>query len=210
MNIISVAIIEDQEEIAEGLEYLIGDSGEFECSTYSTAELALHAFEKKIPDVVLMDIGLPGMSGIECTKILKSKYPELPIMICTVYENDEKIFNALASGASGYILKRTTSASLAEAIRDLRNGGSPISAPIARKVISYLQPRINVSNNDKSELSSREKEILQLLSEGYRNKEVADALHISISTVKTHIYNIYQKLHVTSRVEAINKAGKLR
>ncbi|MCC7232318.1 MAG: response regulator transcription factor [Bacteroidia bacterium] len=212
MKPIHVAIIEDQPEIAEGLEFLIGNSGEFACTTYPTAEAALAGIDRKRPDVVLMDIGLPGMSGIECTKLLKEKYPDILIMMCTVYEDDEKIFNALAAGASGYLLKRTSSAVMVESIKDLIAGGSPISAPIARKVINILQPKFGTMQDETGgeSLSVREKEILQLISEGYRNKEVADRLNISTSTVKTHIYNIYQKLHVSSRVEAINKMGRLR
>lgn len=210
MKTIQVAIIEDQDEIADGLELLIGDSGEFSCRSFESAESALDAFTEYVPDVLLMDIGLPGMSGIDLTKILKEKSPSLPIMMCTVYENDEKIFQALRAGASGYILKRTTGNNLAEAIRDLYQGGSPISAPIARKVISFLQNNMQHPESQDYELSEREKEILHLLAEGFRNKEVADKLFISLSTVKTHIYNIYQKLHVSSRIEAINKVGKMR
>ena len=137
-------------------------------------------------------------------------YPNLPIMICTVYEDDEKIFNALSAGASGYVLKRSSTNSLKESLNDLLNGGSPISAPIARKVINFLQSHIDASTGSLSQLSDRENEILNLMAEGYRNKEVADRLFISISTVKTHIYKIYQKLHVTSRVEAVRKMHESR
>ena len=127
-------------------------------------------------------------------------------MMCTVYEDDEKIFKAIAAGASGYILKRTEPLKLIEAIRDLYNGGAPMSSQIARKVISSMQ-KIEVNKMDENVLSDREKEVLELIAKGFRNKEVADKLFITVSTVKSHVHNIYDKLHVTSRIEAINKVN---
>ena len=208
---IKVAIIEDQLEIGQGLLYLINASDEFSCTHYLSAEEAIASFTTDTPNIVLMDIVLGGMSGIECTRYLKEHYPDMLIMMCTVYEDEEKIFNALSAGASGYILKRTKPGSFLEAIRDLYNGGAPISAPIAKKVVTFLQPRLPASRADEEpvSLSERELEVLDLLAGGYRNKEVADKLNISMSTVKSHIYNIYQKLHVTSKIEAFNKLGRL-
>lgn len=208
MNI-NVVIVEDNNELKWGLKYLIGNSNGFTCNAYDNCENAIEHIKEPLPDVVLMDIGMPGMNGIECTKRLKDQYPELPVMMCTVYEDDEKIFEALKAGASGYIVKRTPPIQLLDAIRDLYNGGSPMSAPIARKVLNHLKGTTKAKQNA-FELSTREQEVLNLLSEGFRNKEVADKLCISISTVKTHINNIYEKLHVTSRVEAMNKINSLK
>src|SRR5688572_622114 len=151
-----------------------------------------------------MDIKLPGMSGIECTGLLKQKYPDIKIMMCTIFEDDEKIFRAIAAGASGYLLKRTEPAILIQSIKELMEGGAPISGRIAQKVLMAFRqtmPKLTVENP----LSEREQEVLALLAAGLRNKEVADKLSVSNATVKSHIYNIYQKLHVNSRVEAINK-----
>lgn len=202
---IRVAVIEDEEDISQGLNYLIRSSEGFVCSNFPNAEEALKRIDGTSFDIVLMDINLPGMNGIECTQKLKQKYPALQIMMCTVYEDDEKIFRAIASGASGYILKRTEPARLIDALRDLYAGGSPISSQIARKVISSLQ--LNSKYDDAEVLSEREQEVLALIAKGFRNKEVADKLFISISTVKSHIHNIYEKLHVTSRIEAVNRVN---
>jgi len=208
---IKVSIIEDLDEIRQGFAFLINSSDEFTCiASYSDAETALAELDDHVPDIIIMDIGLPGMSGIECTRIVKARYPAVQIMICTVYEDDERLFRVLSAGASGYILKRTSPALLLDALRDLQNGGSPMSGLIARKVVSFLNdslPNETLEPEDpnKYNLSKREKELLTLLSAGYRNKEIADKLCISTHTVRTHIYNIYEKLHVQSRVEAINK-----
>ena len=204
MNDIKVAIIEDQEDINLGIKYMINNTSGFQCISFANAEAALEGIHKGLVDVVLMDINLPGMDGIECTRILKQKFPELQVMMCTVYEDDEKIFNAIAAGASGYILKRSDSSKITAAISELYNGGSPMSSQIARKVISFLQNQKKPAA-DQSGLSAREKEILDLIALGYRNKEVAAKLFISVSTVKSHVHNIYEKLHVTSRIEAIKK-----
>jgi DNA-binding NarL/FixJ family response regulator len=157
-----------------------------------------------------MDIGLPGMSGIECTRIIKSAFPKILIMICTIFEDDERLFQVLSAGANGFILKRSSPAVLLDSLRDLYNGGSPMSSLIARKVVSFMNTHSPVeqivkNNLEEFNLSKREKELLNLLSAGYRNKEIADKLCISTHTVRTHIYHIYEKLHVQSRVEALNK-----
>jgi DNA-binding NarL/FixJ family response regulator len=152
-----------------------------------------------------MDINLPGMSGIECTRALKAANPAMPIMMLTVYENDEQIFESLKAGATGYILKKTPPAKLLESLEDLHRGGAPMSGLIARKVVTAFQ-RVIPSAKETENLSKREQEILSHLAKGYRYKEIADALFISVETVRTHLRNIYDKLHVRSRAEAVLKA----
>jgi DNA-binding NarL/FixJ family response regulator len=210
MNPIKVSIIEDVDDIRNGFNFLVNTSDEFKCiGVYSTAEEALNNLESNIPDVIIMDIGLPGMSGIECTKYIKDRFPSVQIMICTVFEDDDRLFSALSAGASGYVLKRTTPNILLESIKDIHYGGSPMTSQIARKVVSFLQsPQKKNNQSVDFNLSTRETEILNLLTDGYRNKEIAEKLFISLHTVKSHIYHIYEKLHVKSRVEAINKVSK--
>jgi DNA-binding NarL/FixJ family response regulator len=203
---INVAIVEDEDNVRKGLAALINGSEGFRCVlTYSSAEKALPELLKNSPNVVLMDLNLPGMSGIECIRRLKARQPALPIMVLTVYEDDDKIFESLRAGASGYLLKKTPPARLLEAILDLQNGGSPMSSSIARKVVQTLQA-MGPSSKEAENLSKREHEILAYLAKGYRYKEIADALFISIETVRTHLHNIYEKLHVRSRSEAVLKA----
>ena len=202
---INISIVEDIKDIREGLCALINGSEGFSCiSSFSNAESALRSIVDDKPDVVLMDIGLPGMSGVDCIRKLKAKKPELQIIMLTVYEDDDHIFKALVAGASGYLIKKTPPAKLLEAIQDVYNGGSPMSSQIARKVISAFQT-INKSSDETEVLSSREKEILSYLAKGFRYKEIAEKLFISIETVRTHLRNIYEKLHVHSRTEAVLK-----
>jgi DNA-binding NarL/FixJ family response regulator len=202
---IKVSIVEDIKEIREGLSALICGSEGYSCiSNYSNAENALNGIIEDRPDVVLMDIGLPGMSGIDCIRKLKSKTTGLQIIMLTVYEDDDHIFNALVAGASGYLIKKTPPAKILEAIQDVYNGGSPMSSQIARKVINAFQS-MNKSSNETENLSPREQEILSFLAKGYRYKEIAEKLFISIETVRTHLRNIYEKLHVRSRTEAVLK-----
>lgn len=202
---INVAIVEDEDEVREGLAMLINGSEGFRCvQRYSSAEKALPDTLKNKPDVVLMDINLPGMSGIECTRQLKARQRDLPIMVLTVYDDDEKIFESLKAGASGYLLKKTPPAKILEAIVELYNGGSPMSSRIARKVVQTFQA-MGPSSEETENLSKREHEILFYLAKGYRYKEIAKALFISIETVRTHLRNIYEKLHVRSRSEAVLK-----
>ncbi len=211
MTQIKVTIIEDIEDIRQGFYFLINTHNEYNCiASYSDAEKALEDMKNNIPDVVIMDIGLPGISGIECTRIIKNRFPSVQIMICTVFEDDERLFGALSAGASGYILKSTSPNKLLESIKEIFNGGSPMTSQIARKVVETLQIPVKANNiaSEEYNLSSREKEILKLLAEGYRNKEIAEKLFITHYTVKSHIYNIYEKLHVKSRIEAINKISK--
>jgi DNA-binding NarL/FixJ family response regulator len=202
---INVAIVEDHDDIREGLTVLINSSDGFRCvATYSSAEAALEDLPEQEPDVVLMDIGLPGMSGIECIQVLKARHPELQIIMLTVYEDDDKIFNSLVAGASGYILKKTPPNKLLEAIRELHNGGSPMSPQIARKVVQTFQS-MRAPSHATEPLSKREQEILSYLAKGHLYKEIAATLHISVETVRTHLRNIYDKLHVRTRTEAVLK-----
>ena len=204
-NII-VSIVEDTEDIREALRVLINGSDGFECiHVYADAEEAMEKMPKNNIDVVLMDINLPGMDGIGCMKTLMPVMPDAQFMMCTVYDDDDHVFNALQSGASGYILKRTSPAQILEAIRDLHAGGSPMSSEIARRVVDSMQRKGKPSEAVES-LTDRELEILDFLAKGYLYKEIANELIISKETVKKHIHNIYNKLHVQTRTEALNKA----
>ena len=199
-----IAIVEDRPDISSGLDYIISQQEGFSCKIFFSAEAALNSITHTEFDVVLMDIQLPGMSGIECTHHLKQKYPDLKIMMCTVFEDDEKIYRAIAAGASGYILKRTEPQILIRSIVELTEGGAPISSSIAQKVLTAFRKLIP-NDMHSTQLTEREQDVLSLLAEGYRNKEVAAKLNVTTATVKSHVYNIYQKLHVTSKIEAINK-----
>ena len=202
---IKVAIVEDNERVREGAVVFLNGSPEFSCSgAYETAEEALRHIPLKIPDVVLMDISLPGMSGIECVQKLKETHPGIQVMMLTIYEDDERIFKSLAAGATGYILKNTPPAQMLEAIRDLHQGGSPMSSVIARRVVQSLRGAEGTPNNLEA-LSEREIDILAWVARGYRDKEVAEKLFISPETVRKHLRNIYQKLHVRTRTEATVK-----
>ncbi|MBL0270381.1 MAG: response regulator transcription factor [Chitinophagaceae bacterium] len=201
---IQVAIVEDIREIKEGLELLIDSSEGFRCiKTYSNAEEAMEDLPLINPDVVLMDINLPGINGIEAVRSLKPKIPATQFIMSTVYEDDENIFESLKAGASGYLLKKTAPSKILESITEVFNGGSPMSSQIARKVIGSFQQKNSIE--DSSLLTQREKEILKLLARGLRYKEIATELTISIDTVRTHTRHIYEKLQVQSRIEAINK-----
>lgn len=201
---IAVAIVEDIKEIREGLKILINLSDGFSCEdVYSTAEQALEQLPQHKPDVVLMDINLPGINGIECVKQLKLVCPDTQFIMSTVYEDDENIFESLKAGATGYLLKKTVPSRILEAITEVYQGGSPMSTQIARRVIASFQKEDDIEASEI--LTSREKEILKNLSEGLRYKEIADRLKISIETVRSHARRIYEKLHVQSRTEALNK-----
>lgn len=202
---IRIAVVEDDKTVREGLQMLLNGSHGYSCiAAFGSGEEALTGIPDMMPDVVLMDINLPGISGIEC--IVKLKEQELPAMyiMLTVFENTDAIFQSLAAGACGYLLKNTPPAKLLEAIRDVYNGGSPMSGEIARKVVqSFQQPAVKPGTS--SCLTKREEEILGFLSQGYFYKEIAGTLSISVETVRTHIRNIYEKLQVRTRTEAILK-----
>ena len=202
---IKVSIVEDNELIREGLFHLINGSEGFLClGSYSSAEKAISDIPYNLPNVVLMDLNLPGMSGVECIKKLKEKYEELLILVLTIFEDNDQIFNSLVAGASGYILKKTPPAELLKAIQDIFNGGAPMSDQVARKVVNTFH-NSSESAAEKTKLSKRESEILSLLAKGFHDKEIADTLYISFETVRTHLKNIYKKLHVRSRTEALLK-----
>ena len=203
---ITLAIVEDLDEVRDGLKNFLALSSEFRIlDTFKTAEEALYDIPRLKPDIVIMDINLPGMNGIECIRQLNEKNLPTQFMMFTVYENDEKVFEALKAGASGYLLKNTGLLHMAEALKELFNGGSPMSANIARKLVTIFREE-HADAEPTSELSKRENEILQWLSKGLLYKEIADQLGISTSTVRQHIHKIYEKLHVQNRTEAINKA----
>jgi DNA-binding NarL/FixJ family response regulator len=201
---IKVAIVEDVKDIREGLQLLINSNDSFSCSnTFSTAEEILAQLPKDLPDVVLMDIQLPGISGIEAVKKLKVKYPAVQFIMSTIYEDNESIFESLKAGATGYLLKKTIPSKILEAITEVYDGGSPMSAQIARKVIAAFQKKNPI--DESSELTPKEKEILKALSKGLRYKEIAFEMQISMDTVRTHVRHIYEKLQVQSRMDAVNK-----
>lgn len=202
---ISVSIVEDNDKLRGTLARVLNRGDGFHCaSQYANAEDALKDLPQVRPEVVLMDINLPGMNGVECVRQLKALLPDVQVMMLTVYEDTENIFNALAAGASGYLLKRTSSKELLEAIRDVRRGGSPMTMHIARKVVQSFQ-RSAASAQATEALSEREQQVLDLLSQGLIYKEIADKLGISYETVHTYIRRIYEKLQVRTRTEAVAK-----
>lgn len=202
---ITVAIVEDNDQLRGTLARVISRAPGFQSvSQYSNAEDALKGLPQERPNVVLMDINLPGMNGVECVRQLKPLLPETQIVMLTVYEDTDNIFNALAAGASGYLLKRTTSAELLAAIQDVQKGGSPMTTHIARKVVQSFQ-RPAAAAGPTEDLSPREREVLDCLAQGFLYKEIADKLGISYETVHTYIRRIYEKLQVRTRTEAVAK-----
>jgi DNA-binding NarL/FixJ family response regulator len=200
---IAVSIVEDIKDVRESLQRMIGSAPGFLClSAYSNAEDALNELSQINPDIVLMDINLPGMNGIECIKKMKAICPRMQFMMFTIYEDSEQVFNALAAGASGYLLKKTPREKILEALQELQQGGSPMSAHIARKVVNYFQKE---NSNTATQLSQREQEVLELLAKGFLYKEIGDRLNITAGTVGQHIHKIYEKLQVQNRTEAVNK-----
>ena len=203
---ISVCIVEDNTDILQALEQIIMMADGYELlGSYTSAEDALTGIPDQHPNVVLMDINLGKMNGIECVRRIKPEHPEILFMMCTVYEEDEKIFEALAAGANGYILKKTTPSKMLEAIKELNEGGAPMSSQIARKVVNAFQKIPDGSHTQIDTLSNREAEILELLAKGLLYKEIAAQLFIAQETVRKHVYHIYEKLHVNNRIEAVNK-----
>jgi len=204
-NPIRVSIVDDEADLRENIAAFVDAAPGFRCiSVYSSAEEALVRLPQEKPDVVLMDINLGGMSGIECVRLLKPLLPSAQVVMLTVFEDTAKIFSALAAGACGYLLKRLPPAKLIEAIQEVMEGGSPMSAPIARKVVQSLQAA-QPPKEERSDLSTREREVLDRLAEGRAYKQIAEAMGVSIHTVRSYIRRIYEKLHVQSRTEAVAK-----
>jgi DNA-binding NarL/FixJ family response regulator len=202
---ITVAIVEDNDQLRGTLARVLNRTDDFRCvSQYANAEDALKGLPKDKPQVVLMDINLPGMNGVECVRQLKQLATETQIVMLTVYEDTENIFNALAAGATGYMLKRTPRAELLNAIRSVLEGGSPMSAHIARKVVLSFA-RSTASQQATENLSEREQQVLDCLAQGFLYKEIAEKLGISYETVHTYIRRIYEKLQVRTRTEAVAK-----
>jgi DNA-binding NarL/FixJ family response regulator len=202
---IAVAIVEDDPRVRAELARLIERAAGFECrGLYPDGETALADIPHQKPDVVLMDINLPGMSGIECVRDLKAAFPSVQIIMLTVYDEVGQLFHSLMAGACGYLLKRTSPDKLLEAITEARLGGAPMTRKIARKVVQYFH-QLGAASVEANQLSKREQETLALLSEGFRYKEIADKMGISFNTVREYVHSIYQKLHVTSRTEAVMK-----
>lgn len=203
---INVAIVEDDVEIREVIRKYLDGLPEFRCKiALGSVEAFLELLEEQIaPDVTLMDIGLPGMSGIDGIRIVRDRYPEVDIVMLTVYHDSQKIFNSLCAGASGYLLKNTPLPEIKTGIETLRAGGAPMSPQIARKVINHFNPEKTIRR--KSPLTPKEKEIVVGLVDGLSYKMIAGRMNISVETVRFHIKNIYQKLHVHSKAEVITKS----
>lgn len=203
----NVCIVEDDPGLRESISTFINDSAGFACSgAFSSGEEAVAHVPRIKPDVVLMDIHLPGIDGIQCVRQLKELCPSLQIMMLTVYERSDQIFDALAAGACGYLLKSTAPDKLLEAIEDVRNGGSPMSSHIARKVVQAFQPvEAERARRPLEQLAPREQEVLALLSKGCAYKQIAAEMQLSMGTIRTYIRRIYEKLHVNCRTEAVVK-----
>jgi DNA-binding NarL/FixJ family response regulator len=202
---ITVSIVDDEKELCQSIATFVNGAPGFRClSMYHSGETALEHLPQDKPDVVLMDIHLTGMSGIECVERLKATAPQMQIMMLTVYEDTDQIFKALSAGANGYMLKRMTPSKLLEAICDVHGGGSPMSSSIARKVVTSFQKSMRV-NDEKTHFSSREQMVLDCFAKGLTYKQTADQLSISIDTIRTYVRRIYEKLHVQSATEAVAK-----
>ena len=202
---IKVVIIEDDREILQSLLHILeGDSDIVVTKSFTSAETFIHAFPDLFVDVVLMDIGLPNKNGIQAVAEMKPKKPGVQYIMCTIYDDEEKIFNALCVGATGYLLKNTSRSEITEAIKTVYNGGSMMSATIARKVVQSFQQR-NVQSKELEQLTPRQWEILNFLDQGYRYKEIADKMNLSFETIRTYCRNIYEVLQVHSRTDALNK-----
>lgn len=202
---IKVGIVEDSRTTREGLKTIIDLSDEYVCvAACETGEDALRVLPRHAPEVVLMDIQLPAMSGIECVERLKKVLPDVMVIMVTVYEDPERIFSALRAGASGYLLKRSAPEEVIGAMREVGKGGAPMSGEIARKVIQYFRNQSTVSEEVEN-LTSREKDVLELVAFGLSNKEIAERMHVSVDAIRWHLKHIYAKLHVHSRTEAALK-----
>jgi len=205
MSSIKIGIVEDHASVRDGLAALIKMTPNLSLvGNWPDAESAIREAPERAPDVVLMDINLPGQSGIECVSVLKQKMPQCQVLMLTIEENSNRVFDSLAAGASGYLVKNVAPARILESIEEVHRGGSPMSSHIARMVVQRFQAQ-GPSRHSEENLTAREEEILRLISKGFRAKEIADQLGISVYTVQTHVRNIYEKLHVRSRAEAVAK-----
>ena len=207
MKVIKVVIVEDISEVRNGLKYLLNIDQQIDVSkTYKCAEDLLNELNSiALPDVILMDIKLPGINGIEATKVIKKMFPKITILILTIFEDEERILDSIRAGADGYILKNTKPGQLAEQIKSAYNGGSPISPFVARRILSEIQKERKVIIKKEYNLTRREKEILKDIVDGYTYRQIAEKHFIAGSTAKKHILHIYQKLNVTSKAEFVKK-----
>ncbi|MEP7232067.1 MAG: response regulator transcription factor [Ginsengibacter sp.] len=204
---IKVAIFEDSKPLRESLEQLVNSREDMICTgAFADANKIMRNMQSANPDVVLMDINMPGISGIEAVQIIKEKFPTVQILMQTVFEENDKIFAALCAGASGYMLKKTTPQKMIEAIHETYNGGAPMTASVATKVLQMFRHQSTATKNEFIDLSEREKEILGWLVKGKSYNVIAETCFVSIDTVKTHVRHIYEKLHVHSKSEAVAKA----
>ncbi len=205
-NKISAVLVEDDSDIRQSIVELLSKSEKIILlKSFSSGEELLNHISGLNPDLILMDIHLPGISGIDCTSELKKLFPEILILMLTVYEDDDSVFNSLEAGASGYLIKKNLDESLFDSIDELVSGGSPMSPQIARKVVQSFQKKSKKSSEELETLTNQEENILQFLAKGYQYKEIAEKIFVSSFTVKTHLRNIYRKLHVRSRTEAVVK-----
>lgn len=205
MTEVNILLVEDHAEYREGLRSVLNMTPGFRCVAVADAPAAMEALSAAPCDVVVMDLNLPGMDGSACTRLIKQQWPRCHVMVCTVFDDAEKIFEALKAGATGYVLKRAPVQEIIEGVHVLLQGGSPISNAIARKVVDSFQQR---SPAEQAGLSERENEVLELLARGLTLKEIAARLFISIATVKTHVHHIYGKLQVQNRVELLNRTRR--
>jgi len=206
---IKVVIFEDNRSLREGLAAMIGGTEGFTCTgAFPNCNNLLKNISQAKPDVILMDIEMPGINGIDAVGLIKEEFPEMKILMETIFDDDEKIFNSICAGAEGYILKHTTPAEIMESIKEIHEGGSPMTPSIANRVLKMVKTRPEPGSKESFDLSVREKEILTCLVKGMSYKMIADTCFISIETVNVHIKNIYKKLHVHSKSEAVVKAIK--
>lgn len=202
--LIKVAIVDDDKDMRSSIATLVRGADALQLvGNYANAEIALKEIPRHPPDVVLMDINMPGMRGIECVRQLKAIMPKVQILMLTVYEDGDSLFNSLQAGASGYLLKRTTSTELLQAVRDVHGGGSPMTPQVARRLVQFFSKP--AGGSEVSQLSPGEREFIQLLAKGYAYKEIAGHMGISTDTVRYYVRTVYEKLHVHSRTEAVVK-----